>query len=163
MTPLWTILSMWARRAVPARNLWVFIWKSGCSPLCVSTLVKARSSGGQMAWCPWLKPMPAEPFAAPDTSQPSLQVCLYHPTPSALNCRQVSQNKLFLYLHRINALVTHFLSHSGTFWSTKPSRPVSMCAGLTELCCGSSHLAQVGPAGSASSWCGATLWPRRTL
>lgn len=164
-TPLWTTLSMWARPAAPALSLWVFVWRSGCLPPCVSTLVRVRSSGGQMAWCPWQKPTPAEPFVAPDTSRPLLQACLYRPTPSALKHQSVSQKQtLFVHMHQLNTHLPRFSpSHSGAFWCTKPSRPVGLRAGLTKLCCGSSHLAQVGPAGSASGWCGSTLRPRRTI
>lgn len=74
---------------------------------CVSTSVRARSSGGQMAWSPWQKPTPAEPFVAPDTSQPLLQAYLYQPTPSALKCQSVSQKrKHTLSGHQIH---THLL------------------------------------------------------
>lgn len=112
-TPLWTTLSMWARPAAPALSLWVFVWTSGCLPLCVSTLVRVRSSGGQMAWCPWQKPTPAEPFVAPDTSRPLLPACLYRPTPSASKRQSVSQKQTrFVHMHQINTRLTRFFPFS---------------------------------------------------
>lgn len=68
-----------------------------------------------------------------------------------------------MHKHQIDTHWNCFLSPSGAVWCAKPGCLVGVCVGLTELCCGCSHLAQAGPAGSTSGWCGSTLWPRRAL
>lgn len=69
----------------------------------------------------------------------------------------------FVHMRQIYTHSNCFPSPSGAFRCTKPGCPVGVRLGIAKLCCGSSHLAQVGPAGSTSGWCGSTLWPRRTL
>lgn len=90
MTPHWTTLSMWALPAALALGRWAFSLRSGCLPLCVSTSVRVRSSGEQMALCPWQRPTPEQLFVSLSTSQPSLQACLYQPATSALKFQSVS-------------------------------------------------------------------------